>query len=245
MNRKNNAVFPESFRENETVLFDLDGTLTDPGLGITNSVMFALKRFGIEVDDRRKLYGFIGPPLIPSFEKFYGFSHKDAERAVGFYREYFRDKGIFENEVYPGIPEMLSALQKAGKRLRIATSKPEVFALRIAEHFSLSLYFDRICGSELDGRRVDKAEVIAYALDGVSAKEKEKTVMVGDREHDIFGAKKNALRSVGVLYGYGNLEELRSAGADMIAESVPVLKKQLLDSENFRFSSAVSKCFDA
>ena len=204
----------------KTVLFDLDGTLTDPGEGITKSVQYALKKFGVEVADRTALYPFIGPPLDASFQKYYGFSPEKAQKAIEYYREYFKPTGIFENVVYDGVPEMLDSLKNAGLALAIATSKPEPFAVQIAEHFGLSKYFCHIVGSNLDGTRVKKAEVIHHALRLMQVHDLETAVMVGDREHDIIGAKSEGLRSIGVLYGYGSREELESAGASGIAETV-------------------------
>ena len=208
------------------ILFDLDGTLTDPGLGITNSVMHALHRYGIEVSDRTELYKFIGPPLHESFERFYGFEKEDV------YREYFSVKGLFENEVYAGIEQLLRELKKQGKILCLATSKPEVFAKQILEHFCLDGYFDRIVGSLLNGERTNKAEVIAWVLqclneDGISWNLNQ-IVMIGDREHDVIGAHKNDIPAIGVLFGYGNEDELKMAGADDLAVSVDGLYEMLV-----------------
>ncbi len=160
-----------------TVLFDLDGTLTDPAEGITGAVAYALQHYGIEVRDRRELYPFIGPPLTDSFEKYFGFSHAQAVEAVEVYRVYFRDRGIFENAVYPGVPEMLEGLRAKGRTLCVASSKPEVFVRRILDHFGLSRYFAEAVGSELDGRRVRKDEVVAEALARCGAGPD--TIMVG------------------------------------------------------------------
>ncbi len=208
------------------IFFDLDGTLTDPALGITNSVAYALSNFGIEVQDRKTLNRFIGPPLVDAFMEYYGFSKEDAKRALGFYREYFAPKGIFENAVIDGIPSMLEALKTDGKKLYVATSKPEKFAVEILEHFSLDRYFDGIYGSTMDETRNKKDAVIAYALSmsGASATD---SIMVGDRHHDIEGAKANGMRSVGVLFGYGSREELATAGADQIAEDIKELQNIL------------------
>ena len=204
----------------KTVLFDLDGTLTDPSQGIYNSICFSLERFGISVSDKNKLAGFIGPPLYDSFRKYYGFSHDDANLAVKYYREYFAPKGLYENVIYNGVPEMLATLQAAGVNIGLATSKPEVFAEKIISHFALSKYFDFICGATLDESRNTKDSVIAYALDRFNASPSE-TVMVGDRIHDISGAKKNSLLySIGVLYGFAPERELEDAGADFIAKDV-------------------------
>lgn len=204
----------------EVVLFDLDGTLTDPGVGITNSVAYALEKYGILNEDRTELYKFIGPPLHESFEAFYGFSKEKAMEAVAYYREYYSDRGIFENMVYEGIEELLAQLKEAGKTLLVATSKPEMFARMILEHFGLTKYFDYIAGSNMDGSRTKKDEVISYALMAGNVTDLSKAVMVGDREHDILGAKKVGVDSIGVLYGYGSMEELINAGADMIVERV-------------------------
>ena len=207
------------------ILFDLDGTITDPAIGITNSVMYALKRYGIEVEKREEIYKFIGPPLAGSFSKYYGFSKEEAVRAVEIYREYFSEKGLFENKVYDGIEDMLISLNKVGKNLYLATSKPEIFAKKILEHFNLDSYFKDIVGSELNGDRVEKAEVIKCVIDRHKIKN---ALMVGDRCFDILGAKENGISSCGVLYGYGTKEELRNAGAEHIVESVAELKKILL-----------------
>ena len=203
----------------DTVLFDLDGTLTDPGEGITNSVAYALRKYGIEVTDRRELYKFIGPPLVDSFMKYYDFSQEEALKAVEYYREYFRDKGIFENRVYEGVEDMLRQLHTMGKRLVLATSKPEEFALRILQHFDLKKYFSVVAGASMDSSRSKKGDVIAYALSMCDSIDKNIAIMVGDREHDIIGAKENGLRSIGVLYGYGSEDELKNSGADYIAKT--------------------------
>lgn len=209
------------------IFFDLDGTLTNPAEGITNSVAYALEYYGISVSDKTQLYKFIGPPLAQSFMDFYGFSPDKAKEAVEKYREYFADTGIFENMVYENIPEVLEKLKNAGFSLAMATSKPEVFAKRIADKFELTKYFDFIGGSLLDNSRTDKGEVIEYVLSSLKA-DREKTIMVGDRSHDILGAKKCSLKSLGVLYGFGSLEELKTAGADYIAETPKELETLLL-----------------
>lgn len=202
------------------LLFDLDGTLTDPAQGITNSFIYALKYFGIEIPSYEKLCTYIGPPLPLTFKKEYGFNDEKATLGVKKYREYFADKGLFENKVYPGIPELLQQLKDMGKHLLIATSKPEVYSIKIAEHFDFAKYFDFICGCNMDETRSTKAEVIEYALRlaNVSENDKSKVLMIGDREHDIIGAKQNGLKSCGVLFGYGSKEELKNAGADYIIQ---------------------------
>lgn len=203
----------------DTILFDLDGTLTDPGGGITNSVAYALRKFGIETQDKRELYKFIGPPLRDSFMKYYSFTEDDALKAIEYYREYFRDTGIFENKVYEGVVDMLEAIYDSGKKIVLATSKPEEFAVRILEHFNLSKYFTVVAGASMDSSRSKKGDVIAYALLMCGDIDKASAVMIGDREHDIIGAKENALASIGVLYGYGSEEELQNSGADYIVSS--------------------------
>lgn len=215
------------------ILFDLDGTLTDPGLGITRSVQYALKTYGIEEPDRTKLYPFVGPPLKDSFIRYYGFSEKQAMEAIGRYREYFTAKGMFENEVYDGIPRMLSLLKEARAELAVATSKPEEFSVQILRHFELYRYFDCVCGASMDETRVKKGEVIGYTLETMGVNDPRQALMVGDREHDILGARENGLDCVGVLYGYGDREELEKAGAYRIVETVGELAEYLLEPQAF------------
>ena len=211
----------------ETILFDLDGTLTDPALGITNSVAYALSKWDISVNDRSELFKFIGPPLLDSFAEYYGFSHEQSRLALKYYREYFTDRGMFENRVYEGIPQLLSQLKAQGKRLIVATSKPEEFAVRILHHFGLDRYFDFIGGASMDETRVKKADVIQYALETCNITDRSSVVMVGDRLHDINGAKACGLPSIGVAYGYGSIDELKDAGADFIAISVQDILKYI------------------
>lgn len=201
-----------------TVLFDLDGTLTDPGMGITNSVAHALRRWGIEVPERAELYKFIGPPLADSFAKYYGFSMEDAEKSVEYYREYFRDKGLYENEIYSGAEDMLKKLKLAGKKVVLATSKPEEFAKRILAYFHIDGYFDFVAGASMDSSRNKKGAVIAYALESIGAEKLDEIIMVGDREHDVIGAKENGLACIGVTFGYGDRAELESAGAKYVVD---------------------------
>lgn len=210
------------------IFFDLDGTLTDPSEGITNSVMYALRRYGIEENDREKLYPFIGPPLVDSFGKYYGFSEEKGREATFRFQEYFSRTGLYENEVYDGIPEMLCSLKERGLILSLATSKPEEFALRILEHFDLKRYFDFVCGAAMDEKtRCRKDDVLLYALKKTEA-DPASSVMVGDREYDILAGRKFGLSTVGVLYGFGDRNELENAGADRLAKSVAELKEILL-----------------
>ena len=212
----------------EYILFDLDGTLTDPAIGITNAVMHALKKYGIAVSDRKELYKFIGPPLWDSFEKYCGFSKEEANTAVEYYREYYRDKGMFENRVYDGCEDLLKELKDNGKILIVATSKPEVFAEQILEHFGIAKYFTFIAGSTLDGSRVKKGDVIRYALESCNIIDGSQAIMIGDREHDIIGAKETGLISIGVLFGYGSRAELEEAGADFIVSTIEDIGKVIL-----------------
>ena len=210
------------------ILFDLDGTITDSETGITRCVAYALNYFGIQVNDLRELSPFIGPPLLDSFKDFYNFTDEQATVAVAKYRERYADKGILENELYPGIEELLADAQKNGKTVILATSKPEIFAKRILDHFGLSDYFSFVAGSGLDGSLHTKTDVINYILQSNQITNLESVVMIGDRKHDIIGAKNVGIDSIGVLYGFGDYKELSDAGADHIAENIPALRKLLL-----------------
>lgn len=207
-----------------TILFDLDGTLTDSGPGITNSVAYALKKWNIEEKDINVLRKFVGPPLDASFAKYYGFSKEKCVQAIQYYREYYLTKGIYENQVYDGMEELLKWLRDTGRRAIVATSKPEPSAIHVLEYFHMDSYFDIIAGATMDGSRVEKSDVIRYALDRAGIRDLSGVVMVGDRENDIQGAKANGLDSIGVLYGYGSREELEEARAMQIAETVEDLR---------------------
>lgn len=202
------------------ILFDLDGTLTDPKEGITKSIQYALSKIGIIEKDLEKLQSFIGPPLLQSFMETYNFSEEEANQTLQFYRERFSMTGLFENEVYDGIEEMLSHLKKSNYRLAVATSKPTVFAKRILDHFNLSQYFEIIVGSELDGTRTAKGEVIAEVLKQMNIEDKIQCVMIGDRKHDLIGARENNIDSIGVTYGYGSQQELEDAHPTHIVHSI-------------------------
>lgn len=199
------------------LFFDLDGTLTDPGLGITNSVMHALRRLGIEETDRTKLYSFIGPPLRESFAKYYGI--QDWQQAIAYYREYFAETGIFENEVYPGIEEFLAAAKKAGYVLCVSSSKPEPFVERILEHFRLRKYFSVVAGATMDEKIDSKEAVLAMAIERAGA-DKASSVIIGDRRNDIEGGHFCGIDAIGVLWGYGSREELETAGADRLVATI-------------------------
>jgi phosphoglycolate phosphatase len=210
------------------VLFDLDGTLTDPKSGITRSIQHALRKRGRPVPHADALEPFIGPPLEHSFRSRLGMSAADARQAVEDYREYFADRGLYENELYPEIPELLADLRRAGLRLALATSKPTVFAERILSHFAIAPHFECVIGSFLDGRRVDKAEVIADALAALPGVTKRDVLHVGDRQHDVDGARANGIGAIAVGWGYGTREELAAASPRAVVESVPALRRLLL-----------------
>lgn len=213
------------------LLFDLDGTLTDPKVGITTCVQYALKALGIEEPNLDKLEPFIGPPLKESFMQFYGLDDAQAEEAVTKYRDRFQNIGIFENKVYKGVPVMLRVLKAKGMHLAVASSKPTVFVERILEHFHIKQYFEVIVGSELDGTRVNKDEVVQEALKQLFHGKpilREQVYMIGDRKFDVEGAKTHRVESVGVAYGYGSMKELKEAKADYIVHSVEELRRFLL-----------------
>ena len=212
----------------DIILFDLDGTVTDPKEGITNSVAHSLRSYGIEVEDKNQLCKFIGPPLYDSYMKYYGFSEQKAVEAVERYREYYSVRGIYECLLYPYMETLLKNLNNAGKKVVIATSKPEIFAKKVLEYFSVDKYFHCIAGATMDGHRIDKADIIKYAFENMHIKDMSKTVMIGDRNFDVLGAKAFGMDSIGVTYGYGSREELAEAGATYICEKVEDIEKLLL-----------------
>lgn len=209
------------------ILFDLDGTLTNSKEGITKSVKYALNKFNIQINDLDSLEKFIGPPLKDSFMEYYNFDEHKAEEAVKYYREYFSEKGLFENEVYPNIETMLSKLKEACLHLIVATSKPTVFSEKILDYFNLTKFFDAIVGSTLDGSRSKKSDVIKFALEENKINPNE-ALMIGDREHDIIGAAKNNITSMGVTYGFGSHDELEKAGAAYIVDTVNEIAEKII-----------------
>ena len=215
----------------DTILFDLDGTLTDSGEGILNSAAYALEILGRPVADKSVLTPFVGPPLRESFEKLCGIFGEEADRAVKLYRGYYGEKGIYENTIYSGIPELLASLKEAGCTLVVATSKPEPFARRIIERAGLTELFTYVAGAKMDETRIKKHEVIDYALATLGEPDRSRVVMVGDREFDVIGAKKTGVASLGVLYGYGSREELETAGADVIVGTVEEAEEYLLSED--------------
>jgi len=209
-----------------TILLDLDGTITDSAPGITRAAAYALKQYGIFYNDLKELNKFVGPPLIDSFQKYDEIT--DPMEAVDFFREYYREKGMFDCTLYKGIEKLLIDLKDNNKQLIIATSKPEHFAKKILKHYQLDHYFTFIAGATMDESRNTKDAVIKYALESCNQVNKSEIIMVGDRYHDIDGANSQCLDSVGVLYGYGSYSELSEAGATYIVESVEQLSELLL-----------------
>ena len=199
------------------ILFDLDGTLTESAPGIMNSARYALNHFGIPDPGSVFLRKFVGPPLFESFTQMFGLDPEQATEAITVYREYYARQGIFENEVYAGIPEALEMLKKKGFVLAVATSKPEVYAKQILEHFDLAKYFELICGIPLEDEKMTKAQVIERTLRELGVSDKSQALMVGDRDYDVKGAHANGIECVGVLFGYGDRPELEEAGAEYIA----------------------------
>jgi len=216
------------FADKKYIFFDLDGTISDPKEGITKAIANSLEDFGISVENRDDLVAFIGPPLRDSYKKFYGFNAEEAERAVAKYGEYLSGEGKFENLIYGGMEELLKGLKEKGKRLVVATAKLTEFANQTLEHFGIEKYFDFVAGSKPDGSRSVKGDVIRYALENLGISDVENAVMIGDREHDVIGARECGIDCVSVLYGYGTVEELAEAGAAVMVESVSELKEILV-----------------
>jgi len=209
------------------VLFDLDGTLSDPKIGITKSVQHALQKAGVMVNDLDELEPFIGPPLQVSFQEIYGFNDTQITRAIRDYRERFTERGMFENKLYEDIPALLAHLKQQGYILTIATSKPTVFAEQIIKYFQLESYFDLVVGSHLDGSRSAKGEIIAKVLQQLDSYPKEQFIMIGDRKYDLIGARENQIDAIGVTYGFGSLEELKNEEPTYIVDHVNDLLKYL------------------
>lgn len=211
------------------MLWDLDGTLTDPQVGITRGVQHALARLGVDVPDADDLVGYIGPPIRDAFAQFHAIPADRLEDAVACYREYYLDRGIFENVLIPGIPEALDAIGGTGRTMAVATSKVDWMAERILEHFGLRHHFAVVGGATLDGSRGTKAEVIEHALAllgiGADPSARARTVIIGDREHDVHGARASGIRSVGVRWGFAAPGELEAAGADVVVDDVDALRR--------------------
>lgn len=211
------------------ILFDLDGTLTASAEGITKSVQYALHKLGIDEPDLHKLEAFVGPPLLDQFMEAYGLDEAAAWQAVGYYRERYTQQGIYENRPYEGIQELLRGLKERGYILAVASSKPIVYVRQILEHFELAAFFTVVEGSQMDGSRTTKGEVIQEALRGLKMEgQREQVVMVGDRKHDVLGAKDAGIDCVAVAYGYGSTQELEQAGPVMIAPTIEGLQRFFL-----------------
>jgi len=212
------------------ILFDLDGTLSDPKVGITKSVQYALQKMGIIEPDVDKLECFIGPPLQVSFAEHYNFDEVSIQKAVEFYRERFKEKGMFENELYPNIPSLLESLKEQQFILVVATSKPTVFAEKILNYFNIDQYFDFVVGSNLDGTRTSKTEIIQNIIEKYDEYNFDNFIMIGDRKHDIIGANNIGIDSIGVTFGYGSVEELNNSNPTYIVNDVNELKEILMGS---------------
>lgn len=210
------------------ILFDLDGTLTDPKEGIVNSILFALEKLGIHENYINELDTFIGPPLRESFLKRYNLTNERADDAMLYYREYFSVKGIYENRIYPGVREMLESLCARNYKLFVATSKPTVFAVEVLRHFKIDGYFDEITGSNMDNSRTDKTEIISFII-STNGLQAGCSVMIGDRKYDIIGAKNNLMKTIGVTYGYGSLDELLTYQPDFIVNSCKEIEELLIN----------------
>lgn len=229
----------------KTILFDLDGTLTASGIGITKCVQYALEKMGHPENDLKKLEIFIGPPLITQFMEYLNISKEEAEQAVVYYRERYTTVGIFENELYPNVEKMLKTLKDNNYKLAVSSSKPEKFVKQILEHFKIEQYFDEVVGATMSEKRTDKAEVIEETLKRLgriscsnndtnnTAKEKtintENIIMVGDKKHDILGARQFGIPCVAVSYGYGTMDELTSENPHKIVDTVDELLAYLLN----------------
>lgn len=214
--------------EYKIILFDLDGTLSDPKVGITKSVQYALEKLDIIEPNLDKLECFIGPPLQVSFAEYYGFSEGKSQKAIDFYRERFTQKGMFENELYPNISPLLKSLKEQEYTLIVATSKPTVFSEKILKYFNIDHYFDLVVGSNLDGTRTSKTEIIQYILEKYKDYMLDNFIMVGDRKHDIIGAKNVGIDSIGVTYGYGSFEEISQSNPTHIVHSVDQIRDILM-----------------
>lgn len=206
------------------IIFDLDGTLTNPKTGIINSVLYAINKLDIEIKNTEELTRFIGPPLQDSFKQYYNFSHKKMTEVVSHFRAYFSEKGIYENELYPGIYEMLEKLSGKGKKLYIATSKLDRFAQIVVAHFNLQHFFVEVVGADYAGQKAEKSFLIEHLLKSNKIKELNKVVMVGDRKYDIEGAQDQQIKSVAVLYGYGKADELALCNATHTVSTVKELE---------------------
>ncbi len=210
----------------KSLLFDLDGTITDSSEGIINSIIYALEKMDVTITDKEILKKFVGPPLMDSYKKYFAFTQKEAELGLKLFREYFSEKGIFENRLFEGMEQLLHALYKNGYELVLATSKPDVYAKQILEYFDIKKYFSCISACPMDEANTTKLDVIKSALEMTSVKNKEEILMIGDTSFDIIGAKICGIDSIGVLYGTDTAEELKNA--TYLAKDIEELRKILL-----------------
>lgn len=221
---------PKSSKRPDIVLFDLDGTLTDSALGMIEGFRLVFDHFGVEQPDEAEIRSNLGPPLAVTWREHYGFTDEQIAEALGVYRDYYHDQGMFVNEVFPGIPDLLTELSASGFTLATSTSKPEYSATRILQHFGLDEHFTFIGAATLDGSRDAKALVIGHTLANLEANaQSHSIVMVGDRSHDVHGAREHGIDTIGVLWGYGSAEELDEAGAVALAQDAGQLRGHLLD----------------
>lgn len=210
------------------ILFDLDGTLTESGIGIKRCVQYALEHFNINENNDDKLRLFIGPPLFDSFTKRYGLTEEQANKAIELYRVRYREKGIFENRLYEGIKTLLEKLKEEGYILAVASSKPEVFVIKILKFFDIDKYFSVITGASLDGKLSAKKDVIRKALEKLNAtNNKDQCIMIGDREHDVKGAIENSIKCIGCLWGYGSEHEVKQAGCNILVSTPDQITSEL------------------
>lgn len=209
------------------IIFDLDGTISDPKEGLINSIVYSCKKFGINDYNPEEFTSFIGPPLHISYKSRFNLSDAEAEKIVKYYREYYSDKGKFENSLYSGIPEFLEYLKSKNYILAVATSKPTVFSKEILEHFCLADYFDVVIGSNLDNTMSEKSEIIAEVIKKLNLEAPNKCIMIGDRKFDIIGAHQNGIKCISMLYGYGSMQEFKAHNADYIFETLEEIKQIL------------------
>lgn len=208
----------------KAIFFDLDGTLTESGEGITKSVQYALEKLGVSAPELEPLKVFVGPPLLEQFMKYAGFDKETAQKGIEYYRERYSEKGMYENTVYPGVENTLAELKRRGYRLAVASAKPTFYVTQIMDHFNLSRYFEVIAGTDLNGPKVTKSQVIEEVLERMSLSDhRDQVIMVGDREHDILGARRCGIQCVAVSYGYGSREELEKAQPLQIVASADEL----------------------
>jgi phosphoglycolate phosphatase len=212
----------------DVIAFDLDGTLTNPERGLIASFVYALGKMGVDYGEKEELKRFIGPPIYEEWQRVFGFTPEESSKALLIFREYYSVYGWWDNEMYPGVPEMLRALCESGKKIILATSKPEVFARKILDLFDIAKYFDYVGGADTDKTRDKKHEVLAYSMASLGVTDTSRVILVGDRVYDAEGARACGVDSLGVLYGHGSREEIENSGFNYICESVEDIAKTLI-----------------